>query len=112
MESQLSSHSHDSVLSQRSKGAHVSKYGLAYNGQPKTGTGPKRNQKCPCGSGLKYKKCCLGLDEGWLHDTQKTLVKRLPVEQPKAPQSFDVGAVIGGETKKEEGVKLGEEIIT
>lgn len=20
---------------------------------------PKRNDKCPCGSGLKYKRCCL-----------------------------------------------------
>lgn len=24
---------------------------------------PGRNDKCPCGSGLKYKKCCLELDE-------------------------------------------------
>lgn len=25
--------------------------------------GPGRNAPCPCGSGLKYKKCCLGTDE-------------------------------------------------
>jgi len=24
----------------------------------KEGNGPKRNEPCPCGSGLKYKKCC------------------------------------------------------
>jgi uncharacterized protein len=24
------------------------------------GTEPGRNEPCPCGSGLKYKKCCLG----------------------------------------------------
>ena len=25
-----------------------------------------RNDKCPCGSGLKYKKCCLNKDKGYL----------------------------------------------
>jgi len=24
---------------------------------------PGRNDPCPCGSGKKYKKCCLGNDE-------------------------------------------------
>jgi uncharacterized protein YecA (UPF0149 family) len=24
---------------------------------------PGRNDPCPCGSGLKYKKCCLSKDE-------------------------------------------------
>jgi uncharacterized protein YecA (UPF0149 family) len=24
---------------------------------------PARNDPCPCGSGKKYKKCCLGNDE-------------------------------------------------
>jgi preprotein translocase subunit SecA len=28
---------------------------------PKVG----RNDPCPCGSGRKYKKCCLGKDEAW-----------------------------------------------
>ena len=22
---------------------------------------PNRNEKCPCGSGLKYKKCCMAI---------------------------------------------------
>ncbi|MBI4679244.1 MAG: SEC-C domain-containing protein [Elusimicrobia bacterium] len=26
-----------------------------------------RNDPCPCGSGKKFKKCCLGKDAGWLH---------------------------------------------
>lgn len=25
-----------------------------------------RNDLCPCGSGLKYKKCCLNKDKGYL----------------------------------------------
>lgn len=25
-----------------------------------------RNDPCPCGSGLKYKKCCLNKDKGYL----------------------------------------------
>ncbi|MEW6759152.1 MAG: SEC-C metal-binding domain-containing protein, partial [Acidobacteriota bacterium] len=25
-------------------------------------TGPGRNDPCPCGSGKKFKKCCLGKD--------------------------------------------------
>lgn len=25
-----------------------------------------RNDKCPCGSGLKYKKCCLNKDKGYI----------------------------------------------
>jgi uncharacterized protein YecA (UPF0149 family) len=33
--------------------------------QPHMRTSPKigRNEPCPCGSGKKYKKCCLGEDE-------------------------------------------------
>ena len=32
---------------------------------PKTG----RNDPCPCGSGQKYKRCCLGKDQAADHDT-------------------------------------------
>jgi len=30
------------------------------NANPRTNNEPGRNDPCPCGSGLKYKKCCLG----------------------------------------------------
>ena len=30
---------------------------------PTTGPQVGRNEKCPCGSGRKYKQCCLGKDE-------------------------------------------------
>ncbi len=29
----------------------------------KKGNGPKRNDQCPCGSGLRYKKCCLAKEK-------------------------------------------------
>ena len=32
------------------------------SGKPVTGT-PPRNAPCPCGSGLKYKRCCSGKDD-------------------------------------------------
>lgn len=32
--------------------------GLVSNPAPKTGHGPSLNQRCPCGSGRKWKKCC------------------------------------------------------
>ena len=31
-----------------------------------------RNEPCPCGSGLKYKKCCLSLQENELDSSSKT----------------------------------------
>ena len=30
-----------------------------------------RNSKCPCGSGLKYKKCCLELDKLGSNETNR-----------------------------------------
>ena len=30
----------------------------------------KRNDKCPCGSGKKFKKCC-GINEGFRHVVEK-----------------------------------------
>ena len=32
-----------------------------------------RNDPCPCGSGIKYKKCCLVKEEGLSHDSAKEL---------------------------------------
>lgn len=53
------------VLKERSDKAHVSKYGLMNYGAVKTGTGNQRNRPCPCGSNLKYKKCCLLKEAGY-----------------------------------------------
>ena len=35
---------------------------------------PRRNEPCPCGSGKKYKKCCIDKDE-------KKLRSRLSINQ-------------------------------
>jgi uncharacterized protein YecA (UPF0149 family) len=41
-----------------------SSYQQTASGKPKPHTNPGskigRNDACPCGSGLKYKKCCMG----------------------------------------------------
>lgn len=34
------------------------KLGLSVGGAPRGGPRPGRNQPCPCGSGLKLKRCC------------------------------------------------------
>lgn len=40
-----------------------------------------RNDPCPCGSGLKYKKCCMGLDESIADDYPRS---RHPYVKPAA----------------------------
>jgi len=49
----------------------------------------KRNQLCSCGSGKKYKKCCLLKDEQ--KQTEKVLKSREPKQALKdyATQVFD-----------------------
>jgi preprotein translocase subunit SecA len=45
----------------RAPNAGAARSGPAARSEPRTATGPKvgRNEPCPCGSGKKYKKCCL-----------------------------------------------------
>jgi hypothetical protein len=59
---------------------------------PKTG----RNDPCPCGSGLKYKKCCASKDEA-------ALAARLRDEAADAtPPADAAGTEPGGEAKHAE----------
>ena len=55
----------------------------APTGSPSTAPHAERNAPCPCGSGKKYKKCCLARDEhrageasasAWMHATDERLV--------------------------------------
>ena len=41
-----------------------------------------RNAPCPCGSGKKYKKCCLAQDE---QDRQAAVAVATPEPRPEAP---------------------------
>lgn len=46
-------------------------------------TKPSRNAPCPCGSGNKYKKCCLAKDEATAHratDEQRRLLETVAWE--------------------------------
>lgn len=101
-------------LTQRKETANIGKCGYLTRGVPKTGTGPKRNEPCPCNSGLKYKKCCLGLDEGWMHEevNAKKLLTRRQAPLPIRPQAgFDLGETIRGASEPK-GAKLGPEVIS
>lgn len=63
---------------------------------------PGRNDPCPCGSGKKYKNCCLNRDRtrhiqqsAWRSDEQETLDKLLafaqrPDLQPQYPVAFNL----------------------
>ena len=51
---------------------------------PKVG----RNAPCPCGSGKKYKKCCLGKDGGGLPDLAETYLRKYGLRL-KTPPDID-----------------------
>lgn len=38
-----------------------------------------RNAACPCGSGKKYKKCCMNKDFEWLEDDDGSFYKSIPI---------------------------------
>ncbi len=43
-----------------------------------------RNAPCPCGSGKKYKQCCLGKDFEWLEDDDGNIIKSIPMSDDLA----------------------------
>lgn len=40
-----------------------------------------RNDPCPCGSGLKYKRCCLDKDAGWIPPEVRESIARQQAEE-------------------------------
>ena len=42
---------------------------------------PGRNDPCPCGSGQKYKKCCLAKDEETARETARTAADEVPADE-------------------------------
>lgn len=42
-----------------------------------------RNDPCPCGSGKKYKKCCLSLDESERRASAKDGASDAPLPAPR-----------------------------
>ena len=49
-----------------------------------------RNDPCPCGSGLKYKKCCLGKEAARAVDLKQLYFKKYQIRL-KAPE--DIAAI-------------------
>jgi methionyl aminopeptidase len=49
-----------------------------------------RNAPCPCGSGRKYKKCCLGKDGGRVPDLEDTYLRKYGIRLKKKP---DIDAI-------------------
>jgi methionyl aminopeptidase len=47
-----------------------------------------RNDPCPCGSGLKYKKCCLGKDAQDMQDLEELYSRKYSIRLKK-PQDID-----------------------
>ena len=47
-----------------------------------------RNDPCPCGSGLKFKKCCLGKEQNDARDLQELYAQKYGI-RIKAPQDID-----------------------
>ena len=43
-----------------------------------------RNAPCPCGSGKKYKQCCLSKDFEWLEDDDGNIFKSMPISDEMA----------------------------
>jgi hypothetical protein len=42
---------------------------------------PSRNAPCPCGSGRKYKQCCIDKDFQWTTDEQGQISKSVPMNE-------------------------------
>jgi tetratricopeptide (TPR) repeat protein len=49
-----------------------------------------RNDPCPCGSGKKYKQCCLARDEAAAADARAAQAAALPVRRPGPLRSLQI----------------------
>jgi len=56
-----------------------------------------RNEKCPCGSGRKYKQCCLGKDEEKARKAREKEAEKAAKEAEKAQKAAEKS----GEKKEE-----------
>lgn len=84
----------------RNPNAHVSIRGILTAGTPPP-LRANRNDKCPCGSNKKYKKCCLGPDQNWGHDDDGKLLpaRVLAYEAEKRLTQDRVRQTLGDYTK-------------
>ena len=52
---------------------------------------PGRNEPCPCGSGKKYKQCCLAKDEALARDARAQQEAAAPAEAPAPAEPVHAG---------------------
>ncbi len=52
---------------------------------PAAAARPGRNEPCHCGSGRKYKQCCLEKDEAEARQARAEAAAQAPVASPEAP---------------------------
>ena len=60
-----------------------------------------RNEPCPCGSGKKYKKCCLAADEALVHEAAPRLQPAPVSAAPVAPTQASSAKPLAAETHRE-----------
>jgi len=67
-----------------------------------TRNNPGRNAPCPCGSGKKYKQCCLEKDEAALRETRakaaEETAKETSASKPEPETPKETGSPQGGGT--------------
>ncbi len=56
---------------------------------PTTGPQVGRNERCPCGSGRKYKQCCLGKDEEKARKARAKQAEKAAKEAEKARKAAE-----------------------
>ena len=56
---------------------------------PTTGAQVGRNERCPCGSGRKYKQCCLGKDEEKARKARAKEAEKAATEAEKARKAAE-----------------------
>ena len=56
---------------------------------PTAGAQIGRNEKCPCGSGRKYKQCCLGKDEEKARKARAKQAEKAAKEAEKAQKAAE-----------------------
>ncbi len=71
---------------------------------PTAGAQIGRNEKCPCGSGRKYKQCCLGKDEEKARKARAKEAEKAAKEAEKARKAAEKS----GEEEQEEAARPSE----
>jgi hypothetical protein len=70
---------------------------------PNTGAQVGRNDRCPCGSGRKYKQCCLGKDEEKARKARAKEAEKTAREAETAREAAEKSGEEGEDARRSEG---------